>query len=581
MFRVRSTGHADPLSQQPQLMALPETPRTRFRGDLNDPVAKARKGFLSRLIVRPPQVSAKTVVRRPSTPEVRSHTPREPPERNLLREQPAPLILTQDPPQSEASVNVAIPLCKSIKDNLQELGLTTPVVLTQPQVTGSETPLLRVDTTVSPQNMLFNRVRLESRKTSHTSSSQSRPGSSPRGKVHMTSNYAINSEQPVWDSRCSDGRFAPLTTSTSNCPGSSPCPPSRMAVVEKFEEVPSSTTPNTVPSSIQNDSTPFSKVPPITSSTSTPSPSAHSMHSHTPLSNCSKRRQKSPSVDSGRVSVASRRSQRQVPAEPVSLFPVDEGLFGRPKPPPPLKIIPKKTKTHQRKETAPASLLPSTGSHERPPTRTSHTRSQTMHQTLVRRTPPSEPEGYFRVPDGSIYSDSATPPSLLPDSAPEVIHIRAPKGHSLSRTSTYTSVTSDETQVSATSAPDLPKNTKWTWTPPASWSGPSSAASTEGGDSAPNTKKPVFSTMAHLRRAKSSPRLVVSAFKFLYSLPDTSSATPAHSVTTKLGDKDPAQDKRSSHGVIIKIQGFHGDDLREAPLHDVIPRLRKLKSSAL
>jgi hypothetical protein len=53
---------------------------------------------------------------------------------------------------------------------------------------------------------------------------------------------------------------------------------------------------------------------------------------------------------------------------------------------------------------------------------------------------------------------------------------------------------------------------------------------------------------------------------------------------TKLGDKGhvpPTPKQRDSYGVIVKMQGFRGDDLKEAALHDVIPRLRELKSSAL
>lgn len=161
-------------------------------------------------------------------------------------------------------------------------------------------------------------------------------------------------------------------------------------------------------------------------------------------------------------------------------------------------------------------------------------------------------------------------------------YYQARSEHSLSRTSTYMTVCSDQSPQA--SAPELPHNTKWTWTPPTSWSGPSSASSTEGGDSAPRNKKPVFSTATHLRRSKSSSKLIASAAKLFYSHPNTSSTTAAHSVATKLGNKGhvlPVQEKkRESHGVIIKMD-FEGDGLKEAPLHDVIPRLRELKSSAL
>lgn len=436
--------------------------------------------------------------------------------------------------------------------------------------------------------MLFSGVRSELCKTSRTSSSQSTPRSSRR-KVHTTPD-ALNSEQPVLDITYDDGRFGHLATSKRSLPGSSPGQASRIAVVEKFEEVPLSTPHKKVPSFVQNDKIPSSKIPQIPSSTSTPSnPSTHSMHNHAPSSSCSERQQKSPGVDSGRMSVTSGRFQRHVPAEPASLFPVDEGLFGRPKPPPPLKIVPKKTK--KQKDTVPVSLLPATRSHEHLPMRTSHTRSQTVSQMPVL--------GHFHKHNRSDWSvvttwrlsifsslPDSTFPLLRSDSTPELpapapAHVQAAKEQSLSRTSTLMTVASDQTQASSTSAPELPKNTKWMWTPPADWSGPSSSKSSESEDSTPSRKKPVF--LGHLRRAKSSSRLIVSAAKLLPSYPDKSSTTPAHSAMTKLDDKGrvPSTPERDSYGVIVKMQGFRGDDLKEAPLHDVIPRLRELKSSAL
>ena len=438
--------------------------------------------------------------------------------------------------------------------------------------------------------MLFSGVRLELCKTSRTSSSQSTPGSS-RAQVHTTPDHALNSELPVLNITHDDGRFAHLATSTNSLPRSSPGQASRMAVVEKFEEVVLSIPHKRVPSSVQNDRIPSGKTPPIPSSTSIPSnPSTHSMHNHALSSDCSKRQRKSPSVDSGQMCVTSGRSQRYVPAEPVSLFPVDEGFFGRPKSPPPLKIVPKKTKKH--KNTVPVSLLHTTRSHEHLPTRTSHNRSQTVSQMPVL--------GCFHIPDRSDRSVvttwrpsifSSLPDSTFPlvrsDSTPELpapapVHVQASKEQSLSRTSTVITIASDETQASATSAPELPQNTKWAWTPPADWSGPSLTKSSERGDSTPSRKKPVF--LAHLRKAKSSSRLVVSAAKLLSLYPDTSSTTPVHSAITKLGDKGhvpPTPKQGDSHGVVVKMQGFRGDDLKEAPLHDVIPRLRELKSSAL
>jgi hypothetical protein len=315
---------------------------------------------------------------------------REPLRRSKSRRHPTPQILTPDPPQSEACEIVDVPRCKSIKDNLQELGLTIPVVLTHPRVAGSETVLPRMDKAVSPQDMLFSSMRSASSKASCTSSPQSRPESS-RGNIHMASYYAVNNDQPVLDITSSDDWFTPLTTPTSSRPGSSRGHASRVAVIEEFEDVPLPDAYNTVASSVQNN---FSRVPPVQSCPTTPSgPStSDSIHDHASSSNCPTRQQKSLSAHNRRISIASRDSQRYIAVEPASLFPVDEGLFGRPKPPPPLKIIPKKTKKHRRKATV-ATIT----SHERPLTRTAHTRSQTIHS--VQQVPLSQPMGYFHVSD--------------------------------------------------------------------------------------------------------------------------------------------------------------------------------------
>jgi len=138
-------------------------------------------------------------------------------------------------------------------------------------------------------------------------------------------------------------------------------------------------------------------------------------------------------------------------------------------------------------------------------------------------------------------------------------------------------VGSDETEASS----ELSHRAKLAWTPPANWSGPS-ANSTRDGDSVFGIKKPINP----LRRVKSSSKFVASATtKLLHSYPDVPrSVTPAHSVATTLGDDEPPPPmrwKRNSHRVIVKMQDFPGDDLKEAPLQDVISRLRVLKSSAV
>jgi hypothetical protein len=92
-----------------------------------------------------------------------------------------------------------------------------------------------------------------------------------------------------------------------------------------------------------------------------------------------------------------------------------------------------------------------------------------------------------------------------------------------------------------------------------------------------------FSSMARLRRPKSSSRSVTSISKPPYSHPNTSSPNLSPSATTKLGKgRVPpiVQDKSDRTGVIVKMQG-HDGDWEEAALQDVIPCLREMKSSAL
>lgn len=576
------------------------SPRSRVSTDLKtDTMAKTQKGFFSSLFSRSFKGSAKSAVQRPSAAEALSHTPKEPlaPVHNLSRQRSAPQDLTPHLRHNEVSVIPDIPRFKSIKDNLHELGLTTPVVLTQPQVAGSETVLSQLDRTSPRADMFFQRSL--SRKTSRTSS-QSRPGSS-RGNALVASDHAINIELPVLDITSADIQFASPPSATS-CLSSGQA--SQVALADKIA-IPSSTAPDTVPSSVQNHSNPSNREPPVPSSPSVASrpSSSHSKHSRITSSTPSGRPRTAPggsqaSELSGRTSVVSMRPQRHVIGEPISLFPVNEGFFGRPKLPPPLKVIPKKVKKHQRTQTVAAS--PTTTAHERPLTRALSTRSHTTHH---RRAPANEPMGLFPIPNSltssgrsvtltrnpSVLSPGSRSagsvlPSLPSERRPELpspspTRAQAPNERSLSRINTQTSVTSHQTQISTTSASESPP-AKWTWTPPQSWSGPSSAVSSaESGDH--NSKKAAISTMVRLRRPKSSSRSVSSVPKNIYSHPNTSSPTLSPSATTKLG-KGPvppiAQDKRVSPGVIVKMQGHEGD-WEEAAVQDVIPRLREMKSS--
>ncbi|KAG1771945.1 hypothetical protein EV702DRAFT_628138 [Suillus placidus] len=586
-------------------MVLPASPGARVpvSADLKtEPMAKAQKGFFSSLFSYPPKWS---VIGRPRAPEALSHTPSEPlvPAHDLSRVQSAPQDLTPNLHQSKVSVVPNVPPFKSIKDNLHELGLTTPVVLTQPQVTGSETVLSQLDRPTSPRADMFFQRSL-SCNTSRTSS-ESRHESS-RGNALVASDHAINIELPILDITSANIQFAAPPPSAMGCPNSGWA--SQVDLVEKII-IPVSTAPDKAPPSVQGGSKTSNGEPPIPSSPSIASRSStsQSKQSRIPSSTLPKRPRTAPggsSELSRQNSVASGR-QRHVTGEPVSLFPVDEGFFGRPKLPPPLKVIPKKVKKHQRTQTLAASPPSTTVTHERPVTRALSTRSHTTHQTPAWRAPASEPAGLFPIPniltsDRSViitrkssvlsHSSRSAGPGPLPlpsDSELEIpqpspSRAQAPKERSLSRINTQAIVASHQTQFSAPSAPELPP-AKWTWTPPSSWSGPSSAVSSESGDSSHSSKKVTFSSMARLRRPKSSSRSVASVSKSLCSHPNTSSPTLAPSATTKSGKgRVPplVQDKSDSTGVIVKMQGHEGD-WEEAALQDVIPRLREMKSSAL
>lgn len=605
-------NHADRLSQQPlfSMMVLPASPdaaRVPVSADLKtERMAKVQKGFFSSIFSRPPKRSPKPVIGRPRALGAFSHTPNEPlaPTHDLSRVQSAPQALTLNLPQRRVSAMSEVPRFKSIKDNLHELGLTTPVVLKQPQVAGSETVLSQLDRAASPRaDMFFQRsLSCNARRTE----SMSRHESSRRNTL-VASDHAINIELPILNITSADVQFAssPLSAITS-CPNSGQA--SQVDLVEKIT-IPVSTTPDKAPPSAPSGSNTSNREPPIPSSPSVASRSStsQSKQSRTPSSTFPGRPRTAPGGSSElnrRTSVASERPQRHVPREPVSLFPVDEGFFGRPKVPPPLKVIPKKVKKHQRTQTLAASPPPATITHERPLTRALSTRSHTTHQMPAWQAPASEPEGLSSIPNILTSDKSAIltqRSSALPHSSrsagpdprpvpsdselelapPSPSRTQAPNKRSLSRINTQTAVASHRTQFSTTSAPELPR-AKWMWTPPSSWSGPSSAVSSESGDSSHSSKK-MFPSMGRFRRPKSSSRSLASTSKSLYSSPNTSSPTLSPSATTKCekGRVPPiAEDKSDSTGVIVNIQGHEGD-WEAAALQDVIPRLREMKSSAL
>lgn len=566
-------------------MVPPASPgkRVPVTADLKtEPMAKTHKGFFSTLFQScSPKWASKSAIGRPGAPEAPSHTPSEPmtPAHDLTRVQSAP-----QPNQTKVSAVPDVPRFKSIKDNLHELGLTTPVVHTQPQVAGSETVLSQLDMAASSRADSFLQHPL-SHNTSHTSP-KSRHESSRRN-ASMASDHAINIELPVLNITSANIQSAP----------SPPCPSSSQAGrVDPVENItiPVSTSHDKTPPPVQGGSNISNREPPVPSSPSAASRSStQSKRSRTPSSGRPRTAPGRSSELSRRTSIASGHPQRHVPEEPASLFPVDEGFFGRPKIPPPLKVIPKKGKKHQRTQTL--ASPPPTMTHEQPLTRTLSTRSHITRQAPA--WPANEPVGLFPIPNDlpsaksvaltkrpSVLSRSrSSPPPPLPldcelDFPPSLSRIQAPNERSLSRIDTQTTVASQQTQFSPT--PESPP-ARWAWTPPSSWSGPSSAVSSESGDGSHGSKKVTFSSVARLRRPKSSSRSVASIPQPPYSHPNTSSPNLSPSATTKLGKgrvPPTVQDKSDSTGVIVKMQG-HDGDWEEAAFQDVIPCLREMKSS--
>ncbi|KAG1871406.1 hypothetical protein F4604DRAFT_1926139 [Suillus subluteus] len=456
--------------------------------------------------------------------------------------------------------------------------------------------------------------------------SESRHESS-RGNASVASDHAINIELPILNITSADAQFASSPLSATSCPSSGQA--SQVDLVDNTM-VPVSTAPDEAPLFVQGGSNTSDREPPIPSFQSVASSSStpQSKRSRTNSSTLPGGPRTTPGGSSElnrRTSVTSGRPEHHVPAEPVSLFPVDEGFFGRPKLPPPLKVIPKKGKKHQRTQTLAASPPPTTITHERPLTRALSTRSHETHQTTARRAPASEPAGLFPIPNsltsnksavltrrssvishGSrstapgpppVRSDNELEPSSLRMQAPNKrslsrinksaapgpppvrsdnelepspLHTQAPNKRSLARINTQTTATSHRSQFSTTSAPES-LQAKWMWTPPSSWSGPSSAVSCESGDS---SHKKAF----RFRRSKSSSRSA-SISKSLYSYPNSSSPTLSPSATTRSGKGRVSPIVEDSTGVIVKIQGHEGD-WEAAALKDVIPRLREMKSSA-
>ncbi|KAG2060073.1 hypothetical protein BDR06DRAFT_1003121 [Suillus hirtellus] len=568
----------------------------------------AQKGFFSSFFSWSPKRFTKCAIERPSATEALSHTPSEPlaPTHDLSRVQSVPQPLTPNLsrvrsapqalnfPQSKVNTIPDVPRFKSIKDNLRELGLTTPVVLTQPQVAGSEAVLSQLDKTASPRADMFFQHSL-SHNTSPTSSKPRHESS--RGNALVASDHAVNIELPVLNITSANVHFAPL-------------PPSATAQANHADQVeksatPVSSAPDEAPIFVQGGSSTSNREPPIPSSPSVASrPSiSQSNQSHTPSSTRPKRPRTAPgdsSELSEQTSVASGRPQRHANREPASIFPVNEGFFGRPKLQPPLKDIPKKAKRHQRTQTVVPSPSPTTMTHERSLTRAASARSHKTHQTAARLASVNEPASLFPIPntltsEKSVLnrksslthsSRSVGPGSPLLSSddefelpPPSPLYAQTPDECSLSRINTRTTVASHQTQLPATPAPKLP-SAKWAWNPPSSWLGPSSAVSSESGDS-PHSSKKAFSII-RLRRPKSSSRSVASISKSVYTHRNTSSPTLTLSAT-KLGKgrmPPMVQDKRDSTGVIVKMQSHEGD-WEAAAFQDVIPRLREMKNSAL
>ncbi|KAG1797692.1 uncharacterized protein HD556DRAFT_234697 [Suillus plorans] len=595
-------------------MVIPTSPSARVpvsADSKTETMAKAaQKGFFSSFFSWSPKRSAKCAIERPSATQALSHAPSEPPAPthdlsrvqsvpqiltpNLSRVQSAPQAFTPNFPQRKVNTVPEIPRFKSIKDNLRELGLTTPVVLTQPQVAGSEAVLSQLDKVASPRADMFFQHSL-SHNTSPTSSKPRHESS--RGNALVASDHAINIELPVLNITSANVHFAPL-------PPSATAQANHADLVEKIA-TPVSTAPDEAPIFVQGGSSTSNREPPIPSSPSVASrPSiSQSNQSHTPSSTRPKRPRTAPggsSELSKQTSVAPGRPQRHATKEPASIFPVDEGFFGRPKLPPPLKVIPKKVKRHQRTQTLVPSPSPTTMTHEQSLTRAASARSHKTHQTPARLASVSEPAALFPIPnvltsDKSVLINRRTslthssrsvpssPPFPLDDELelppPSPLHTQAPDECSLSRINTRTTVASHQTQLPATPAPKLPSE-KWAWNPPSSWLGPSSAVSSESGDSSHSSKK-AFSII-RLRRPKSSSRSVASISKSLYTHRNTSSPTLTVSATKFGKGRMPpmVQDKNDSTGVIVKMQSHEGD-WEAAAFQDVIPRLREMKNSAL
>ncbi|KAG2144111.1 uncharacterized protein EDB93DRAFT_1251712 [Suillus bovinus] len=469
-------------------------------------VAKAQKGFFSTLFSWSPKRSAKPVTERPRATDAFPRTPSESAHAhglsrvqstpqastlNLSRVQSAPQALTPNFPGRKVGAVPDVPRFKSIKDNLHELGLTTPVVFTQPQVAGSETVLSQLDRAAASRADMFFQRSL-SHNMSPTSS-KSRHQSSRGNALVATADHAINIDLPILNITSANVHFASSPSSATSYPSSDQ--DSQVDLLEKIT-VPMSTTPDKVPSSVPSGSNTSNREPPIPSSPSVASRSSvsQSRHSCTPSSTRSKRPRTAPggsSELSRQTSVASARPQRQVAREPASFFPVDEGLFGRPKLPPPLKVIPKKVKKHQRTQTFAASPSPTAQTHEQSVTRTLSTRSHKTRQTSARLASAIEPAALFPIPNvltteksgalsrkPSVLSHSRVPslPPLPPNDELELLPLSllrtpAPNEGSSSRANTQTTVASHETQFSTALAPEL-HPAKWTWTPPSSWSGP-------------------------------------------------------------------------------------------------------------
>ncbi|KAG2064463.1 hypothetical protein BDR04DRAFT_260937 [Suillus decipiens] len=568
-----------------------------------EPMAKGQKGFFSNLFSSSPKKPARPVIGRPRPLEALPHTMMSESLElayDRLRLHSDPQSLAPNLPQSRVNVVPNVPQFMSMKDNLHELGLTTPVVLMQPQVAGSETVLSQLDRTPSPRlDMHFQRSL--SRNLSCTSRHEP-----SRGSAILTADHSVNVELPILNITYADVQFDPSPPSPTSCSSSGP------SQVDLIEEIPITvpTTPNEpeAPPFVQGGSSTSNRGPPAPSSPSVANHPSQSRQNYPPPSALPAREPRTVHGDSSgvnrRFSITSVRPH-QATGEPASLFPVDEGFFGRPKPPPPLKMIPKKGKKHQRAETAVAAPSPPPViiTHERPLSRALSANSRSTHQTPTRRAAVTEPAGLFPIPNTlvsnkpvpvlarspSVPSHGSRSPDPGPPPLPSSIELGRPSLSplqtqasnecSLSQINTQTTFSSHQTQSSATSAPESPP----TWTPPSSWSGPSSAVSSRSGDSSHSGKK-AFPSMTRLRRPKSLSRSVasISESRSFYSCLNNSSPilTPSVTTTPGKGRATPiVQDKSDTTSVIV-MQGHEGD-WEAAALKDVIPRLRRMKNSTL